>query len=223
LHANVTICAPFRDSSKTVGKFIGQAQALSYPVDSLRFVVVEGDSQDDTWARLHEWAIDDYRVTLATCDTGAPLYGSIVHPERFATLARVFNTALDAVDLTWSDYVLFTPSDVCFAPDTLARLLAHGKDMVSPMFWRNGIYYDTWASIYQGNNFTNFTKAWAQERFQGELLEMDSIGGMMLMCADVLRSGCRYTTEDVDRGLCQTARKRGFTCWMDTATHIVHR
>lgn len=222
MSGNVTICAPFRDSGNDVGKFVNQVQWLDYPEKKLRFVVVEGDSSDDTWEQLHKWAVQDCRVTLLTCDTGKPQHGSIVHPERFATLAQVFNTALDAVDLTWSDYILFTPSDVYFAPDVLRRLLAHNKDLISPMFWQGDIFYDTWANIYQGRNFLNFRRGWAKEHFQGRLLEMDTIGGMVLMRAGVLRAGCRYTPSEVDRGLCKEARAKGFTAWLDPSTHIEH-
>lgn len=218
---NVTICAPFRDGVY-LANFIEQVDALDYPHAQLRIVCVEGDSVDDTWEYLGDWAQEDKRVTLRKCDTGQRKYPSIVHPDRFALLAQVFNTALDAVDLIWSDYVLFTPSDVRFDADVLTRLLAHEVDMVAPMFWLGDIFYDVWGMIYRGENFTHFTRQWAADNFKGALLEMDTIGGMILMHADVLRAGCRYTPAEVDQGLCREAQAEGFRCWLDTDTHIEH-
>jgi hypothetical protein len=217
---NVTICSPFRDSAKHVSQFISQAQWLDYPEEQLRFVAVEGDSTDDTYTQLQEWTDLDCRVTLLTCVTGRPHYGSIVHPERFATLAQVFNTALDAVSLTWSDYALFTPSDVCFGRDVLTRLLAHDKDLIAPFFWgKDGLYHDTWAFTRNGQSIGKVKRG---ESFGNAPMQMETVGGMVLMRADVLRAGCRYSYEDVDRGLCKQAHAAGFTVWADPTTHITH-
>jgi hypothetical protein len=220
---NVTLCAPFRDSEAILHAFIQQVNALDYPAARLRFVTVEGDSKDRTLLGLTTWQQLDNRVTLLKCDTGTPQYGSIVHPERFATLAQVFNTALNAVDLAWSDYVLFTPSDVHFKRGVLTRLLAHGKDVISPFFWgRDGLYHDTWAFTRDGQEFGKFGRDEVSTRFGYAPIEMDTIGGMMLMSVDVLRAGCRYTAEEVDRGLCKAARANGFSVWADPTTHITH-
>lgn len=219
---NVTIVTPFRDSGAIVPRLIEQVDALDYPKGKLRVICVEGDSVDDTRDQLRAWAQSSRRVKLVVCDTGKPKYPSIVHPERFAVLATVFNAGLDAVDQEWSDYVLFIPSDTLFAPDVLTRLLAHEVDLVAPMFWYGAFFYDTWGMRYKGWQFTNFTRQWGASNLPVGLLEMDTIGGMILMRVDVLGAGCRYTLTEVDRGLCKAAQAAGFACWLDTGTHIEH-
>lgn len=217
---NVTICAPFRDSDATLHTFIQQVTTLEHPAARLRVIAVEGDSKDHTRLGLTTWQRIDGRVAVLTCDTGKRKYGSIVHPERFAILAQVFNTALDAVDLEWSDYVLFTPSDVLFGPDVLARLLAHDKDMIAPFFWgKDGLFHDTWAFERNGQSIG---KAKRSDSYGDKPLAMDTVGGMVLMRSDVLRAGCRYTPQEVDRGLCKMAQAAGFSVWADPTTHIVH-
>lgn len=221
--SNVTLCAPFRNNGLTLPWFVACVNTLTHPRDNLRVICVEGDSTDDTWEQLHRWAVADSRVTLVTCNTGRPKYPSIVHPERFALLARVFNTGLEAVDLEWSDYVLFTPSDVLFQPDTLARLLAHGKDMIAPFFWsRHGKFYDTWGHTRQGRSFDGCDRDQVEALFGTQPIEMETVGGMVLMRSNVLRAGCRYTRDEVDRGLCKCARECGYSVWADPTTHIRH-
>lgn len=221
MSANVTICAPFRTSARTIHRFIDCVCALDHPLDQLRVICVEGDSRDATPQILGQWAHFHDNVTLLTCDTGKRKYPSIVHPERFAILAQVFNTALDAVDLEWSDYVLFTPSDVLFDRDTLARLLAHEVDMVAPMFWgSDGLFHDTWGFTRNGQSIG---KAKRTDSYGDALLAMDTVGGMVLIRGDVLRAGCRYTASEVDHGLCKMAQAAGFRVWADPTTHIVHQ
>ena len=221
---NVTICSPFRDAADTLAEYINRIADLDYPFENRRYVFVEGDSMDNTWKELQLWTEDDDRYTLVKCDTGAPHYPSIVNIERFATLAQVFNAALDAVDLEWSDYVLFLPSDIRYAPDLLKRLLAAERYIISPFVWItiDGVYhfYDTWAFQRMGHSFSGFTPTMSD--YGTKPIAMDTVGGVTLIKADVLRLGVRYTPDEVDRGLCGMAREKGFTVWADPTTHVYH-
>lgn len=221
--ANVTICSPFRDSAAGINEYMNRIADLDYSFDARRYVWVEGDSVDDTARQLLYWAEDDPRVTLVRCNTGVPRHGSIVHPERFKALAQVFNAALDAVDLAWSDYVLFLPSDIVYSPDLLSRLLAHGAHIMAPFSWTEyGRFYDTWGFTRRGEEFGRFTMASGRVAYGDEPIRMDTVGGTVLIRSDVLRAGCRYTPEEVDRGLCKAARAQGFLVWADPSTHVFH-
>jgi hypothetical protein len=183
-----------------------------------------GDSTDGTEAQLLRWGRDDPRVTVLKCDTGKPRYGSVVHPERFEVLAAVFNTLVDHVaNDGWSDYSLFVPSDVVFEPNLLADLLAKDKDIISPFFWVNNggdwRFYDIWGFIKDGQQFQPYNRAWYMARYS-EPIEMDAVGGAMLVKKAVWLAGVRYTRENVDRGLCQTAKSLGFGVWADPLTNI---
>ena len=191
----------------------------------IHIAVCEGDSKDDTWERLLQWVTKDKRLRLVTYDLGMPKYGSIVNRDRFIVLAKVFNRALDQIDLKEADWVLFVPFDVDYAPDVVKRLAAHDKDMVSPLTWIGNVFYDTWAMAERGMPslpWGNFSWEWAQTHLGNQLIEMDRLGGMVLMKADVLRAGCRYTEAEVDRGLSRCAREKGFRLWVDPTTHIYH-
>ena len=219
---HVTIVAPMRDALPGLFGFMARFEALAHPSAALRLIVVEGDSTDGTAAAVKEWADKEKRLSVVMCNLGAPKYGSVIDPNRFRVLATVFNAGLDAVDLAWSDYVLVLPCDVHYEPDLLDRLMAHNLDIVAPFFWGPGgaWFYDTWGFSRDGAQFSNFPRT-ALPNYEGPIL-MDTIGGVTLIRADVLRAGVRYSMQDVDRGLCRDARAHGFTVWADPTTHVRH-
>ena len=192
----------------------------------MRIVCIEGDSVDDTLPRLIDWTQSDKRVTVLRRDTGRPRYGSVVCAERFATLAEVFNTGLNFVARAgWADYFQFMPSDVAFPPDLLSRLIAHQKDVIAPMFWGPGgaQFYDIWGfTRADGLDFPPLSASAYRDLLGDQPTAMQTVGGAILMRRQVWEAGARYTTEDVDRGLCRQARAAGFSVWCDPTTHITH-
>ena len=214
-----------RDSAARLLDYIQRIATLT--VQPVRIIVAEGDSVDGTAGMLYEWRMSDERVTVVHCNTGKPRYGSVVNPERFEVLARVFNTALDAVDVHDVTHVLFLPDDIGYAPSMLERLLAHDVDMVAPLVWGDwyGVpyFYDTWAfRTVGGQMWGNYSLAWANRYLPKTLIEMESVGGTVLMRSTLLAAGCRYRAHDVDRGLCAMARSYGFKVFCDPTTNVVH-
>jgi len=225
---NVTIVAPFRDCEGRVEAFADRVDGLAWEWEALRVVAVEGDSADGTRARLEEQACWDPRWRVVRCDTGAPHYGSVVNAERFATLATVYNAGMDAVDLGWSDYVLMLPSDIVYEADMLQRLADDlerpGADLVAPFVFMHNVFYDIWAfSTEDGRGVPAFGRFDLGRRYGRDLVKMQTVGGTLLMRAEVLRAGCRYTAEEVDRGLCRMARALGFGDWAAPLVEGEHR
>lgn len=218
---NITICSPFRDSAGVIEQYFSQLYRLRTddPPIRLRMVFVEGDSVDGTWSALVDVQKEDPRITLTRCHTGKPKHGSIVNAERFATLATVFNAALGNVDLAWSDYVLFLPCDIVYSPDLLRRLLSHRAHIVAPFSWtEHGRLYDTWGMTKDGKELGRITRGAVGD----QPMQMDTVGGTVLIDADVLRAGVRYTPAEVDRGFCKAARANGFTVWADPGCAVYH-
>ena len=221
---NVTIVTPLRDEMPRLLRYRWQIYWLDWEPSALRLVLCEGDSQDDTARWVHQWAENDARIAVVHCQTGRPRYGSVVHPERFALLAEVFNTALNAVDYAWSDYVLMLPADITYGADLLWRLTRHSVDSVAPLVFMDDVFYDTWAfTRHGGAQLPPFRREHTASWFPGlQLAPMDTVGGVTLFKRDVLAAGARYTPENVDRGLCEQARKLGFGVWCDPAIHVTH-
>lgn len=223
---SITITSAFRDSN--VDAFISRCELLDYPANKLRFICVEGDSADDTYSKLLVWETYDKRVTVIKKDLNIQKHGSVINPERTRVLATVFNAGLDAVDLAWSDYVMFIPSDVVFLPDLVSGLLSYDKDLIAPWFWTKNEhnvtrFYDTWAFCYQGQYFEQAPQSWFINKFPGvSLLQMDTVGGVVMMKKEIVQAGCRYTEDEVDRGLCRMAREKGFEIWATFNPFILH-
>lgn len=218
---NITIVTPFRDEAGRLDAYFARLLSLDWPHDQLRYVFVEGDSTDNTFMRLATFLDVDRRGRLIRCDTGRPRYPSIVHPDRFRVLARVFNAGLDAVDLDWTDRVLFLPCDIRYGPDLLQRLAAHNLDAVAPFVFQGNIFYDIWAFSHEGNFLANFPRE-ALSIWGTEPVEMTTIGGTMLFDVALLLAGVRYTYEEVDRGWSHAARAAGFRLWADPLTIVEH-
>lgn len=228
---NVTVFSPFRDGGRSyVEAYMNRLYALQSDLN-YRYILVEGDSTDDTLEVLLEYAERDPAMTVLKCDTGLPRHGSVVNAERFEILAKVFNTGLDAVDTVWSDYAIFIPSDVLYEPDMISRLVSLDKDLVAPYFWvredyGQGAYerfYDIWGFIDQSSsNFPLERAEWYAANYPSEPFRVNAVGGVILMKSIIIEAGCRYTSADVDHGLCWCASAKGFEVWADPTTKVYH-
>ena len=185
--------------------------------------MVEGDSVDETPGMLGAWAGHDERVKIVTHNAGLPRYASIANADRFLVMASVINAGIDVADLLWSDYVMTLPADIQIEPDLAKRLTAWNRDIIAPMVWMDGWFYDTWAFRYaDGGRLGAERDRWEKEDKPQEPFEMGSVGGTNMISAAVLRAGCRYTKDAVDMGLCAWARELGFHVWADPTTHVIH-
>ena len=224
---NLTIVTPMRDCAAIMPAYVQRVTGLDWPADQLRVVISEGDSVDMTKSLLRLWmASECCRVTVVTADTGKPRYGSVVDPERFRILATVFNAGLDAVDLEWTDCVLFLPADIMIEPDLARRLVASassatGAHILAPFVWMGGQFYDVWAFTRNGQPFAPF-RLHVAASFGPDPVPMDTVGGTMLIHGDVLRAGVRYTEDEVDRGFCHAARAQGFGVFADPTINVYH-
>lgn len=224
---NVTVVTLARDLGQWAEPLAQQLEALKRSKTDFRFVVVEGDSIDQTYTRLAEWRNRDDRVTLLKIDTGVQKYGHMVSIKRFEHIAWLVNQGLDeAIADGWPDYVMVMPGDVEIEPDIATRLLKHKVDYVAPMFWvREGTltrFYDSWGFTKDGVHWRPMPKAWYASRYSG-LVEMDTVGGLVMVNANLIEAGCRYGKTNVDHGFCIAAREQGATIYADTDTHIYHR
>ncbi len=220
--ANVTICSPLRDASARIDHFLAHLSALDWPPDQLRCIWVEGDSVDDTYAQLAMRRDADDRITLLKCDCHQPHFGSIVDPLRFQILATVFNTALDAVDLDWTDYVLFLPCDIKYETDLLQRLVACHLDILAPFSWQEDHFYDVWGFTADGRSIGWISEVQALMHYGHEPVAFDTVGGTVLISNAVLSAGCRYTVDEVDRGLCKMAKAAGFGVYGYPGVKVYH-
>jgi len=182
---------------------------------------VEGDSRDDTFARLRAWKEEDQRVLLNR---------QHIEPvrdfqERVRAWAALGNLAIEAALGQEWDYLLWCESDLCLPPDLITRLVADDRDVVAPAIFLGGMFYDTWGFIgLDKKPFTNeapYHKDWVSHG----LVELGSVGSVVLFRREVLETGIRFQGSHETgllRGMSFDARAQGFRVWLDSRLAVIH-
>lgn len=227
---NVAIFSIFRDAAGAqIERYRRQMDKLDITGFDVQWYLGEGDSKDLTLNQLCDYAAYDCRVNVNTITTGIEHHGSDLHPDRVRCLAMSVNPLLDAIARDcWADYALLVESDLIIKPDLLQRLhenLPDTTSLIAPMIWTDNDtrFYDIWAyRKLTGHYFLPFGKAWYADKMPVKPFEVSSVGSVVLMPADVIYSGMRYTDEEVVVGLVRQAREAGYQIFVDGSTHVRH-
>jgi hypothetical protein len=192
----ILILTPVKNAAHHLETYFRCLDTLTYPPDSLSLGMLEGDSIDGTYAQLEE-RLETVRqrfrsVHLFRRDFGftippaLPRWAPQIQARRRSVLAKARNHLLFRA-LDDQQWVLWLDVDVIeYPPDVIERLLATGKDIVTP----HCVYH------YGGSSFD--LNAWRDKgtrhmhdlRGEGELVRLDAVGGTMLLVrADVHRDG----------------------------------
>ena len=213
----VAIFSLLRDRADRVASYKEKIYAMNYT--NWTVSAIEGDSIDHTYTLLKEWESQESRVRVFKLDLHKPLYGSVVHPERFEILGRCNDYALnDLAEDESIDYFFYLQMDLRFwEPTTIIQdLIANNKDVVSGLIWGNGIMYDTWGhSFLNGTNFPGQTPKWYKDSGYTETFEVKTAGSFLLIKGEVIRAGARFGIKEDVKGFCNHARSLGFTIWCD--------
>jgi len=221
--AEVAICSLVRDGMAYLPAYRSQLENLRLAEDDTwHLYILEGDSRDGSQAFLKAWAAEDPRISVSQEHVG----DATEKEDRAGRWARVGNACIDLVPNTASHtHYLWLEADLCFPTELVARLLARGVDIVAPMIFLGGGFYDSWGfRDTAGRKWRN--KAPYHPHYRPlSLLEMGSVGSCVLFRRAVLDAGIRFkgTYENgLLVGMCQDARAKGFKVWADTATAILH-
>lgn len=221
--AEIAICSLVRDGMDYLPSYRRQIESLQLKGgDSWRLYILEGDSRDASHAFLQTWASEDPRVRIGQEHVG----DAMEQEDRAARWARVGNACFDLIppDSTHT-HVLWLEADLCFPPELLHRLVSHEVDILAPMIYLGGVFYDTWGfRDLKGQKWNNLAPFHPDFR-PFDLMEMGSVGSCVLFQREVLDAGIRFkgTYEDgLLVGMCQDARAKGFKVYADTGTAILH-
>lgn len=219
----VAICSLVRNGITYLPSFRRQLESLALDEDSSwHLYCLEGDSTDESWAFLRAWAEADQRVTVHQKHVG----GATSKADLAKNWASVANSCFDSI-ASDSDHthVLWLESDLCFPPEIVRRLAAHNADVVAPVIYLAGLFYDTWGfRSLDGASWNN--RAPYHKDFRAfSLLPMQSVGSCVLFKRKILDAGIRMrgTYENgLLVGMCNDAREQGMKVWADTGTAILH-
>lgn len=226
---NVVVGSIFRDSAAYVGRYFMQIAALdrllSERGDAVRVITVEGDSSDDTWARLQRMTEAPRAKVPLTCikrEHGGPKWGSVDVADRWKALSWCCNGVMEAIQDS-DDALVYVESDLLWDPTTMRALLDHLRTVpavASMCFTRAGHFYDTWGHRKGGIPFGPFPPYHPGLAPEG-LTEIDSAGSCIVMRGSVARVA-RFGPDDCVLGLGRSIREQGFALYVDPQLRVVH-
>lgn len=226
----VAVISFFRNSESRgqLSRFLAQVAELQRGLKddgyNMRLIAVEGDSVDDTKAKLVE-RCSRARIPLTLVDGSHGLreFGSTEEPDRLEALSQLGNKGLSEVDVH-DDSVVYVESDLLWSPTTiraLHRQLKHGVDIISPLVFAGEHFYDVFCyRNLQGARFSPFPP-YSDALVGRQVAAVGSVGSCLVMKADVART-CRIPGAEVLIGFCRVAREKGFNIFVDARERIYH-
>lgn len=228
----VLMASIVRNADGYLDRYLHQAERLRLLLAELGHTLVlrvaEGDSEDETWARLLLAQRDTPGMMVYQFAHGGPAFGSIDDPTRWANIARTWNRLLDAVKEDDFDALIYVEADLLWEPLTMWRLLqrlnetSRPVDIVAPMSMHMaGFFYDTWGYRVAGQRFgpnPPYYPALATLA-PGEMLRIDSAGSCQAMRDEVARR-CRLSEADAMIG--HDVAAKGFCMWLDPSLAVFH-
>jgi Cryptococcal mannosyltransferase 1 len=221
LRRKVAVCALFRNSAAYIDYFRAVMTAQARDHIELVFSLVEGDSTDDSYARLQAWAAADSRVTLSKVDV-EPVTD---FADRVSKWAMLGNVAVEQALATDCTHVLWCESDLVLPFDLLDQLLAEPADIVAPAIFLGTLFYDTWG--FRGLDGTRFSNEapYHREFRHHARVPLNSVGSCVLFRRELFDQGVRFRGSYDDGllvGVCRDAAALGFQTYMDSRIAIVH-
>jgi len=192
----VLVLTPVKQAARRLDHHFATLGALDFPKERISLGLLDSDSDDGTFAALRAreptLAAAYRRVTLLQHDygfrlpPGVPRWDPSVQLARRAVLARSRNRLLSGA-LRDEDWVLWLDVDLeSYPPDVLARLLATGKDVVTPHCVKapGGETFDRNAWREHGRVRLDVLRGGP------DVVPLDAVGGTMLLVrADLHRDG----------------------------------
>lgn len=251
-YPKISIWSQFRNSAgQHIELYQQRIDALDYPSNLIKLYLCEGDSDDDTLTQLEAWSIKDPRIRIVKHDTGIPHYAHSPRPARMKAVSENGNVGWDVIaednqtllhqgncdllpsgDFTVTlrdNFALMLESDLLYNPDLLRSLIERRPaeaDIFSPFVWIevDGAlrFYDIWAYRLKGEMFQPTSPEWYFSRYGSGLLEVDSVGSVVLFRMNLITEGLRLGEADCILGMCNEARRRGYRIFVDPTINILH-
>ena len=231
----VLILTPVKDAAAHLDGYCERLLQLTYPHGEVSLGFLESDSGDGTFQSLSRHGRrlrkEFRRVGLWKKDFGYQVPTGIhrgaepVQAQRRAILAKSRNHLLVHA-LDDEEWVLWLDVDVIeYPPDIIERLLATGKDVVQPH-----CVLDYHGQTFDKNAWRDHGRVHLEDlRSEGDLVELDAVGGTMLLVrADLHRDGLVFPSfpyggrnsrirgnlgELETEGLGMMAHDMGHRCW----------
>lgn len=234
---NIAVISLFRNASSYIQNYFDQLliwnEQLKEFGHSLTPILGYGDSDDGTEEMLFEECKNlDYSILLDVSH-GGPIYGSVVHPERFKQLSDSANRLWRLIPSD-ADVVALIESDLEWEPETMMALLRGLKlyqsaksfgpkrFIISPLVLnKDRTFYDTWAFRKDKTHFQAQPPYHSKFHPKGRYSDMDSVGSCFFMTGN-LKHLVSFPEKDVVVGLCRSAKENGAEIYIDRESKVYH-
>ena len=240
----IAICVMIRNEERFghLKRFIKNCKEIEKHYDNLVYIIIEGDSYDDTYKVLKKWlngdedGKKDRNYILKKYDRGYDKFPKNRDTRRTKYFAEVRNMLIDYV-LEIPDISLVFMVDASYGfkgniiGDLEKTMKKDGADIVAPLNCTHKdhtgkfMFYDIFAYRKNGKEFTNrwpYHNEIEKELKSGKSVRIDSCGGGYLIKKEVLDVGVRYNgNKDCEHvGFCKKARDKGFVIKLNTKISI---
>lgn len=194
---DLTILSIFRDSQSYLDRYASQLESLIklLPDNRIRFVWLEGDSEDNTYNDLQRltayFKSFDVHVNLDKYDTGSPYWPSTDNPIRWKHLTRIWNINLSALLPTHIGVCL--ESDLIWEAQDMIDIISTVKDGAADVAYpslfkyNTNIFYDTNGFRRNGQKFRNYSPHIPDyDKAEGDIISVESGGGMVVASGQAL-------------------------------------
>jgi hypothetical protein len=246
----ILILTPIKDARPHLPRYFELVSRLESAGAPLSIAFLEGDSRDGSYEALEAAAPSlagrFSRVEAYQRPDGLELKEPRWRPEaqsmRRAAIARARNRLLAAA-LKDAEWVLWLDADLIdFPPDLILRLLAPGKDIMTPHCkLPNGESFDLNTFIFTGGGDDDADlrdglfqptrgkgRLYLKDLADQALVQVDCVGGTALLVRGELhRQGLDFPESSYrgyieTEGFAMSARDRGVSCWALPELAIVH-
>jgi len=229
----IDICSLFRDSQRWHGRVINQVDryfeqfARLSKEHNLQFHLLEGNSADDTYAKLEEYK-NKYNINLYKQEVKGSEVESTASELRLANLSSIANIVLNSA-LEKAQIVLWIESDLIHDEQLIPQLLK----FIETDKWQNSlgiapipiigdVLYDNWAfKDSQGRYYPSSAPSSYFDPRRG-YIELQGFGCCALLNPENMRKHGIYFGKNCFRSLCDQGVKAGLKLWCDPRLFIRH-
>lgn len=229
----IAICAMVRNEERFghLKRFIKNCKEIEKYHKNLIYIIIEGDSYDDTYKMLKKWLSGkedgiSRNYILKKYDKGYDKFPKNRDTRRTKYFAEVRNMLIEYI-LEIPDISLVFMVDASYGfkrniiEDLEKTIKKDGADISSPLnlshkdHMGKWMWYDIFAYHLHDKEFTNhwpYHNGIEKELKSGKSVRIDSCGGGYLIKRKVFDAGVRYNGDkDCEHvGFCSRARKKGF-------------
>lgn len=220
------LATAMRNAARYLDTWTDQIEALNKAVD-LKVVVVEGDSDDESYKEL--LAIRDsesFDLLVLKAEHGGKYYPSLDIAFRWRQLAAVCNVVLTAAvnRLSEGEPLVYVESDLQWDVPTMMRLHHHVVDTqfpaVAPLSMQGARFYDVWGYSKNERRFSPWPP-FHPHISADKMSVIDTCGSCVAMSYPAAQVA-EFSSVDCMKGIGRSLAKHGYSLWLDPTLAVTH-